>query len=58
MRGAGWRTVPVGANGSAAHAAYAPGGGAHSIQVFTVANGLIRGAVTFVDPALFRLFAA
>ncbi len=56
MRGAGWRTVPLAANGSPALAAYAPGGAAHSIQVFTVSGGLIRTAVTFVDPGLFELF--
>jgi RNA polymerase sigma-70 factor, ECF subfamily len=62
MRGPGWRLLPVGANGSPALAAYAPdpaAGGvrAHSLQVFTVTDGLIRRCVTFADPAVFELFA-
>jgi RNA polymerase sigma-70 factor, ECF subfamily len=62
MRGPGWRLVPTQANGSPALAAYAPhppSGGvrAHSLQVFTVRNGLIRSCVTFADPAVFELFA-
>ncbi|GAA4608260.1 RNA polymerase sigma-70 factor (ECF subfamily) [Actinoplanes octamycinicus] len=56
MRGPGWRLVPVPANGGPALAAYAPDGRAHSLQVFTVSGGLIRRAVTFVDPGLFDLF--
>ena len=60
MRGPGWRLVPVSLNGSAGLAAYAPDPGtggvrAHSLQVFTVRDGLIRRCVTFVDPALFGL---
>ncbi|BCJ48226.1 RNA polymerase sigma factor [Actinoplanes ianthinogenes] len=56
MRGPGWRMVPVPANGSLALAAYAPDLRAHSVQVFTVAGGLVRRSVSFVDPALFALF--
>ncbi|WP_436534382.1 RNA polymerase subunit sigma-70 [Actinoplanes sp. HUAS TT8] len=56
MRGGGWRAVSIAANGGPALAAYAPGGGAHSMQLFTVADGLIRSCVTFVDPALFPAF--
>ncbi|WP_250038368.1 RNA polymerase subunit sigma-70 [Paractinoplanes maris] len=56
MRGPGWRMVPVEANGSPALAAYTPDARAHSIQLFTVSGGLISRSVTFVDPALFRLF--
>ncbi|MBO0870943.1 MAG: RNA polymerase subunit sigma-70 [Micromonosporaceae bacterium] len=61
MRGTGWRLVPVPANGSPALAAYAPdpaNGGvrAHSLNVFTVANGLIRCCVTFADASVFGLF--
>ncbi|MEV4343017.1 RNA polymerase subunit sigma-70 [Actinoplanes sp. NPDC049596] len=56
LRGPGWRMVPVEANGGAGLAAYAPGGSAHSLQVFDVRGGLIRRAVTFVDPAVFTLF--
>jgi len=60
-RGTGWRLVPVQANGSTALAAYAPdpatgGVRAHSLQVFTVAHGLVRRCVTFADPAVLGLF--
>ena len=62
MRGPGWRLLRVQANGSAALAAYAPdpatgGVRAHSLQLFTVTDGLIRRCVTFADPAVFDLFA-
>ncbi|GAA3396605.1 RNA polymerase subunit sigma-70 [Cryptosporangium minutisporangium] len=61
LRGSGWRLLPVRANGSPALAAYAPdpatgGVRAHSLQVFTVAGGLIQRCVTFADPSLLRLF--
>jgi RNA polymerase sigma-70 factor (ECF subfamily) len=61
LRGAGWRMLPVQANGGPALAAYAPdpaGGGvrAHSLQLFEVAGGLVRRCVTFVDPAVFTRF--
>ena len=61
MRGPGWRLLPVQANGGPALAAYAPdpvAGGvrAHSLQVFAVADGLIRRCVTFADPAVFDRF--
>lgn len=60
MRGTGWRLHPVRANGSTALATYAPSpdGGvqAHSLQVFTVAHGLIRRCVTFADPAALSPF--
>ncbi|TQS44052.1 sigma-70 family RNA polymerase sigma factor [Cryptosporangium phraense] len=56
MRGNGWRAVPVGANGGPGFVAYAPGGGAHSVQVFEVRGGLIRSCVTFVDPSLVGMF--
>lgn len=60
-RGAGWRALPVRANGSAALAAYAPdpAGGpprAHSLQTFDVAGGLVRRCVTFVDAGVLGLF--
>jgi RNA polymerase sigma-70 factor, ECF subfamily len=62
MRGPGWRLLPIRANGSPALAAYAPDTAtgavrAHSLQVFTVTDGLIRRCVTFADPAVFDLFA-
>jgi RNA polymerase sigma-70 factor (ECF subfamily) len=61
MRGPGWRLLPVRANGSPALAAYAPDPGPggvrrHSLQVFEVRDGLIRGCVTFADPAVLDLF--
>jgi RNA polymerase sigma-70 factor (ECF subfamily) len=57
MRGPDWHLLPISANGSPALAAYAPGTGqAHSLQVFEVADGLIRRNVTFADPGLFSLF--
>ncbi|MBG0561131.1 RNA polymerase subunit sigma-70 [Actinoplanes aureus] len=58
-RGTGWRLLPVPANGSPALAAYVPDGTglrAHSIQVFTVREGLIRRCTTFAQPALFSGF--
>jgi RNA polymerase sigma-70 factor (ECF subfamily) len=60
-RGSGWRLEPVLANGSPALAAYAPDPttgqlSAHSLNVFEVADGLIRRCVTFADPAVFSLF--
>jgi RNA polymerase sigma-70 factor (ECF subfamily) len=61
MRGTGWHHVPVYANGSPALATYAPNPStgevrAHSVQVFTVRDGLIRSNVTFADPAALALF--
>jgi RNA polymerase sigma-70 factor (ECF subfamily) len=60
-RGPGWRLFLVHANGSVALAAFAPdpttrGLRAHSLQVFTVTDGLVRRCVTFADPAVLDLF--
>jgi RNA polymerase sigma-70 factor (ECF subfamily) len=60
-RGSGWRMLPVRANGGTALAAYAPDpvtGAllAHSLQLFTVAGGLIRRCVTFADPTVLGRF--
>jgi RNA polymerase sigma-70 factor (ECF subfamily) len=60
-RPTGWRLFPAEANGSPALAAYAPDPATgsvhrHSLQVFTVADGLIRSCVTFADPAVLRWF--
>ncbi|GIE82114.1 RNA polymerase sigma factor [Actinoplanes philippinensis] len=61
-RGTGWRMWPVPANGATALAAYAPDPArgdllrAHSLQVFTVAGGLVTRCVTFVEPARFAHF--
>ncbi|MBL7252773.1 RNA polymerase subunit sigma-70 [Paractinoplanes lichenicola] len=54
LRGTGWRMRPVAANGTTALAAYVPQ--AHSLQVFTVSDGLIRRCATFADPSLFPRF--
>jgi RNA polymerase sigma-70 factor (ECF subfamily) len=60
MRGTGWRTTRLTANGQPALAAYAPapGGGhaLHTLQVFTVAGGRISHNVVFADPAVFDAF--
>jgi RNA polymerase sigma-70 factor, ECF subfamily len=63
MRGPGWGTLPLTANGQPALAVYAPapGGGhhVHTLQVFTVAGGQdtrIARNVVFADPAVFRAF--
>lgn len=60
LRGTGWATRALSANGQPALAAYAPepGGGhrMHSLQVFTVVGGLIRSNVVFADPAVFQSF--
>ena len=60
MRGPGWTTRTLTANGQQAVAAYAPepGGGhrAHSFQVFTVTGGRVARNVVFADPRVFEAF--
>lgn len=60
MRGTGWSVRPLSANGQPAFAAYAPepdgGHRMHSLQVFTVARGLITRNVVFADPGAFAAF--
>jgi RNA polymerase sigma-70 factor (ECF subfamily) len=60
MRGTGWATRRLTANGQPAFAAYAPrpGGGyaLHTLQVLTVAGRLIRHNVVFADPRVFAAF--
>jgi RNA polymerase sigma-70 factor (ECF subfamily) len=60
MRGAGWRMVPTAANGQPAVAAYAPdpddGPRLHTLQVFTVVDGMIAHNVVFQDPGVFAAF--
>nr|WP_319943458.1 sigma-70 family RNA polymerase sigma factor [Nocardia aurantia] len=60
MRGTDWRMRHLTANGQPALAAYAsvPSGGHefHSLQVFTVIDGLVAVNVVFTDPALAKLF--
>ena len=61
MRGTGWATRQLTANGQPAFAAYAPqpGGGhqLHTLQVLTVGGGRIRHNVVFADPRVFEAFA-
>ena len=60
MRGAGWVTTKLTANGQPALAAYAPesGGGhrLHTLQVFTATGGLVSHNVVFADPSVFAAF--
>ena len=60
MRGPGWLMTRLTANGQPALAAYAPqpGGGhrLHTLQVLTVAGGLVDHNVVFADPAVFATF--
>jgi RNA polymerase sigma-70 factor (ECF subfamily) len=60
MRGAGWATTELTANGQPALAAYAPefGGGhrLHTLQVFTVTGDLVSHNVVFADPGVFAAF--
>jgi RNA polymerase sigma-70 factor (ECF subfamily) len=60
MRGTGWATRPLIANGQPAFAAYAPrpdGGFAlHTLQVLTVDGGRVGHNVVFADPRVFEAF--
>jgi RNA polymerase sigma-70 factor (ECF subfamily) len=60
MRGTDWRTVPTGANGQPAVAAYVRGAdgvyGLHTLQVFAVTPRGVAHAVVFQDPIVFALF--
>lgn len=60
MRGTGWAVTRLTANGQPAFAAYAPqpGGGhrLHTLQVLTVAGGLVARNAVFADPAVFAAF--
>ncbi|WP_262287389.1 sigma-70 family RNA polymerase sigma factor [Micromonospora sp. MA102] len=60
MRGTGWVMTRLTANGQPALAAYAPqpGGGhqLHTLQVLTVAGGLVARNVVFADPAALTAF--
>ncbi|GAA2318957.1 sigma-70 family RNA polymerase sigma factor [Nonomuraea roseoviolacea subsp. roseoviolacea] len=60
MRGTEWGVRALTANGQPALAAYAPepGGGLqlHTLQVFTVAGGLVARNVVFADPAVLDAF--
>jgi RNA polymerase sigma-70 factor (ECF subfamily) len=59
LRGTGWRMVPLTANGQPAVAAYALDNGVHrlhTLQVFTVVDGLVAHTVVFQSPAVFAAF--
>jgi RNA polymerase sigma-70 factor, ECF subfamily len=60
MRGTGWVTRRLTANGQPAFAAYAPrpdgGYGLHTLQVLTVAGGAVEHNVVFADPRVFEAF--
>ncbi|GAA3776358.1 sigma-70 family RNA polymerase sigma factor [Streptomyces chiangmaiensis] len=60
MRGKGWGTTPLTANGQPALAAYAPEPGGrhrlHTLQVFTVTGGRVAHNVVFADPHVFEAF--
>ncbi|MBW8806673.1 MAG: sigma-70 family RNA polymerase sigma factor [Catenulisporales bacterium] len=60
MRGSTWRAFRTAANGQPAFAAYAPdpegGHRAHTLQVLTVVEGLVRANVVFADPHVFEIF--
>jgi len=60
MRGSGWVTRELTANGQPALAAYVPepGGGylLHTLQVFTVERGRVTRNVVFADPGVFADF--
>ena len=60
LRGTDWRTVPVGANGQPAVAAYVRAADGtytlHTLQVFTVTERGISHSVGYQDPVVFALF--
>lgn len=60
LNGTGWRMIRTSANGQPALAAYAPspGGGRHrhTLQVFSVVEGLVTANVVFADTSLFDAF--
>jgi len=60
LNGTGWRMVRTSANGQPALAAYAPspGGGhhRHTLQVFSIVEGLVTANVVFADTTLFDAF--
>jgi RNA polymerase sigma-70 factor (ECF subfamily) len=61
MRGPGWLTRQVSANGQPALAAYAPeadgGHRPHSLQVLEIVGGRVAHNVVFADPKVFEIFA-
>ena len=59
LRGTGWLTHELTANGQPAFAAYAPDGDGHwlhTVQVLTVADGRVTCNVVFADPLVLSMF--
>jgi RNA polymerase sigma-70 factor (ECF subfamily) len=60
MRGSGWATKLLTANGQPAFAAYAPRPdgrlGLHTVQVLTVTGGRVAANFVFADPRVFEVF--
>ena len=60
LRGTAWRMLPVGANGQAAVAAYVRTGDdsyqLHTLQVFSVADGVVSRNTVYQDAGIFALF--
>jgi RNA polymerase sigma-70 factor (ECF subfamily) len=60
LRGPGWATTPLSANGQPAFAAYAPDGAGgrrlHTVQVLDIHDGRLRQNVVFADPRVLALF--
>ncbi|MGW9182482.1 RNA polymerase subunit sigma-70 [Agromyces sp. NPDC055661] len=55
LRGTGWRTEPIWANGEAGFVAYVDGR-LHTVQVLTVADGRVTRTSVFQAPEVFELF--
>lgn len=55
LRGTGWRTEPIWANGEAGFVAYVDGM-LHTVQVLTVADGLVTRTSVFQAPEVFEAF--
>jgi RNA polymerase sigma-70 factor (ECF subfamily) len=55
LRGTGWRTEPIWANGEAGFVAYVDGK-LHTVQVLTVADGRVTRTSVFQAPEVFELF--
>ena len=56
LRGTGWTTSPLWANGEAGFAAYVSGA-LHSVQILTVNGGLVTRATVFQLDEIFNLFS-
>jgi RNA polymerase sigma-70 factor (ECF subfamily) len=55
LRGTGWRTEPIWANGEAGFVAYVDGL-LHTVQVLTVADGRVMRTTVFQAPEVFEAF--